>query len=309
MPLQTKAIKQKIKSVGNIKKITKTMEMVSISKMRRAVDKALTSRIYSKYALELLINLSKQKNVSHPLMTTREQVGISAKPIKELIVIIASNKGLCGGYHTNLFKSLSSYLKKDGMDKEIKAVTIGKYSEKICKKLNLPVFASFINFSEYSNIEQTKELSNLISKEFIEGSYNSVKILYTEFLKSTTYKPVLRELFPISSLSIKNLIDISGEEINIKEEENIFIDYIFEPNLNIILESILPGLVDAVVYQTLSESFASEHSSRMFAMKNAGDSATTILSGLMLSYNHARQDGITRELSEIVAGAEALNVN
>jgi len=309
MPLQTKAIKQKIKSVGNIKKITKTMEMVSISKMRRAVDKALSSRIYSKYALELLINLSKQKNVSHPLMTIPEQVGNSNKPIKELIIIIASNKGLCGGYHTNLFKALSLYLKNEAKNKDIKTVTIGKYAEKISKKLNLPAFASFINFSEYSNIEQTKELSNLISKEFIEGAYSSVKILYTEFLKSTTYKPVLRELFPISSMSIKNLIDISNEEVNLKEEENIFIDYIFEPDLNVILESILPGLVDAVVYQTLAEAFASEHSSRMFAMKNAGDSATTILSGLMLSYNHARQDGITRELSEIVAGAEALNVS
>ncbi|MEK7572499.1 MAG: ATP synthase F1 subunit gamma [Patescibacteria group bacterium] len=297
--MRTKEIKQKIKSVGNIKKITKTMEMVSISKMRRAVDKALATRAYSRYALELLVNISKDKNVSNPLM-------VAGKSNKELIIIIASNKGLCGGYHSNLLRALSLYLSTQN-GKEFKAVTIGKYSEKICKKLSLPIFASFITFSEYSNIEQTKELSDLISREFIEGDYVSVKILYTEFLKSTAYKPVLRELFPISADTVKNVID-KNEDLKINEE-NSLVDYKFEPDLNTILESILPGLVDVVVYQTLTEAFASEHSSRMFAMKNAGDSATTILNSLLLSYNHARQDGITRELSEIVAGAEALNVN
>lgn len=316
MPLATKAIKQKIKSVGSIKKITKTMEMVSISKMRRAVDKALTSRNYSRYALELLVNLSKDKDVSHPLM-------VSGKNNEELIIVIASNKGLCGGYHTNLFKALNLYISTQS-GKELKAVTVGKYAEKICKKLSVPVFASFITFSEYSDINQTKDLSNLVTKEFIKGGYKSVKILYTEFLKSTTYKPVLREIFPISVDTIENILETFivpapaeallerktlVEETKEKTASFDFTNYKFEPDLNTILESVLPGLVDVVVYQTLAEAFASEHSARMFAMKNAGDNATTILDRLMLSYNHARQDGITRELSEIVAGAEALNTN
>jgi F-type H+-transporting ATPase subunit gamma len=303
MALAQKAIKQKIKSVGNIKKITKTMEMVSVSKMRRAVEKALSSRSYSHYALELLVNLSRDKNISHPLMT-------AGKSNKELLIIITSNKGLCGGYHTNLFKALNSYMKTESAkNKEFKAVTIGKYGEKICKKLNVPMFASFITFSEFSTIEQTQELTNLVTKEFKEGNYASVKILYTEFLKSTTYKPVLRELFPLSIETVKNVVeDISGSDQVVIDDKSL-VDYQFEPDLNIILESILPGLVDIIVYQTLAEAFASEHSARMFAMKNAGDSATTILDALTLSYNHARQDGITKELSEIVAGAEALNTN
>lgn len=307
--MKTKEIKVKIKSVGNIKKITKTMEMISISKMRKAVDKALTSRTYSHYALELLINLSKDKNVSNHLM-------MPGKGDKELIIVVAGNKGLCGGYHTNIFKALSAYLRTgDNANKKIKTITIGKYAEKICKKLNLENFASFINFSEYSTIEQTKELSDLLVGEFKKGDYRSVKLLFTEFLKSTTYKPVLREIFPISAGTIENILDVSqaealsGEEIVSKPTNFDFTDYKFEPNLNAILENILPGLVDVVIYQTLAEAFASEHSARMFAMKNAGDSATTILDELTLSYNHARQDSITRELSEIVAGAEALNVN
>ena len=143
MPLQTKAIKQKIKSVGNIKKITKTMEMVSISKMRRSVDKALSSRTYSHYALELLVNLSKDQNVSNRLM-------VAGKTNKELIIVIASSKGLCGGYHTNLFKALSSYLKSDkAQGKVFSTITIGKYGEKICKKLDIQNFANFNPFSEY----------------------------------------------------------------------------------------------------------------------------------------------------------------
>ena len=321
MPLATKAIKQKIKSVGSIKKITKTMEMVSVSKMRRAVDHALASRTYSHYALELLVNLSKDINVTNPLMN-------KGKTDKELIVIVASNKGLCGGYHTNIFKALSLYMKKEeSRGKVVNAITIGKYGEKISKKLGLENFASFNNFSEFSTVEQTKELSDLMRKEYVEGDYSSVKILYTEFLKSTTYKPVLREIFPINVSTIENILESFvepapaevllfsknreeyEEKNNEKEIISDFNDYKFEPDLNEILESILPGLVDVVIYQTLAEAFASEHSARMFAMKNAGDSATTILDALMLSYNHARQDGITRELSEIVAGAEALNVN
>ncbi len=299
----TKEIKQKIKSTGNIKKITKTMEMVSVSKMRRAVDKALASRAYSRFALELLVNLSKNKDVSHSLME-------KGKGDKELLIVVASSKGLCGGYHTNLFKALNIYLKKEeSLGINLKAITIGKYGEKICKKAGVSTFASFLNFSEASSMEQVKELSDLVSKEYVEGGYKSAKILYTQFLKSTSYKPVLRELFPISPESVKNIIETPEQKVDISEEGNNFVDYKFEPDLETILESILPGLVDVVVYQALAEAYASEHSARMFAMKNAGDNATTILDRLMLSYNHARQDGITRELSEIVAGAEALSSN
>ena len=305
MALAQKAIKQKIKSVGNIKKITKTMEMVSVSKMRRAVDKALSSRAYAHYALELLVNLSRDKNIEHPLMLAPAKAGN-----KELLIIITSNKGLCGGYHTNIFKALNLYMKNPAsVGREFKAITIGKYGEKIAKKLNIPLFASFITFSEFSTIEQTQELSGLVSAEFKKGEYQSVKILYTEFLKSTTYKPVLRELFPLSAETVKNVVEVLSETDKVEIDAKSLVDYKFEPDLNIILESILPGLVDIVVYQTLAEAFASEHSARMFAMKNAGDSATTILDALTLSYNHARQDGITKELSEIVAGAEALNTN
>lgn len=299
----TKEIKQKIKSTGNIKKITKTMEMVSVSKMRKAVDQALASRAYARYALELLVDLSKDKDVSHPLMERGEGE-------KELIILVASNKGLCGGYHTNILKALSKYLKdklSTPSTKSIEVVTIGKYAEKIAKKLNLPVFASFNNFSEASGIEQTKELSNLVRTEYQKSEYSSVKILYTEFLKSTTYKPTIHELFPISAESVKNIMEEPNDLNTITEKD--YSNFVFEPSVSEILSSILPGLVDVVVYQTLAEAYASEHSARMFAMKNAGDNATTILDGLMLSYNNARQGGITRELSEIVAGAEALNTN
>jgi F-type H+-transporting ATPase subunit gamma len=303
MALSTKIIKQKIKSVGNIKKITKTMEMVSVSKMRKAVDKTLSSRIYALYALELLVNLSKNKEITHPLMNSGKNTN------NELIVLVTSNKGLCGGYNTNIFKALNFYINQN-KEKNIKVITVGKYSEKMAKKLALNVFASFNIFSENSTIDQTEELSRLLMQEYKEGGYGNAKILYTEFVKSTTYKPTLKKIFPLNVDSVKNLIDTSSGELHGSGDfDTDLSNYLFEPSLTNILNNILPGLVDSIVYQCLSESFASEHSARMFAMKNAGDNATTILESLTLSYNHARQDGITREISEIVGGAEALKTD
>ena len=306
----TKEIKQKIKSTGNIKKIAKTMEMVSVSKMRKAVDRAVASRVYAKYALELLVNLSKHKDVTHPLMTERKGTPPAGG---ELLIVVAGNKGLCGGYNSQLQKSLNIYFKKASSTmlgtsesvRNIKAITVGKYGEKICRKLAVPIVASFNTFSEKSTTDETKILSDFAVGEFLKGEYKSAKILYTEFLKSTSYKPALRELFPVSVKSLANVLEL----IDVTVSDNTLVDYTFEPDINSIVDGILPGLVDTVVHQSLSEAFASEHSARMFAMKNAGDNAAGILSKLTLSYNRARQDGITRELSEIVAGAEALAVN
>ena len=311
--MKTKEIKLKIRSVNSIKKITKTMEMISISKMRRSVERALASRTYSHYALELLVNLSKDRRVENKLMLA------PAEADKELLIVLGGNKGLCGGYHTNLYKALNLYLSLGGLTakSEIKAITVGKYAEKICQKLGLENFASFNNFSEYSTIEQTKELSHLVVKEFIKGKYRSVKILYTEFLKSTAYKPVLREIFPVNINTLENILEEANSEEALSGRESLgglaaksgfyFTDYKFEPDIDSILENVLPGLVYVVIHQTLAEAFASEHSARMFAMKNASDNASVILDDLTLAYNHARQHGITRELSEIVAGEEALN--
>ena len=293
MPLSTKAIKQKIKSTGNIKKITKTMEMVSVSKMKKSVAKATGSRAYSSYALELLVNLSGDIDAKHPLMTP-------GKENKELLVVITSSKGLCGGYHTNIFKILSQYVTSAG--KNIKVIAIGKYADKFAGKLDIEKFASFNGFSEKSDLSEIRNMSHILINEYIEGGYNSAKILYTEFINSTSYKPVLRELFPISASSVGNILEAEGKEI----KKGVFSNYILEPSAEEILESVLPGLVDAVIYQTVLESFASEHSARMIAMKNAGDNASEMLDDLVLSYNQARQAGITQELSEIVAGAEAL---
>lgn len=299
MPLQTKVIKQKIKSVQNIKKITKTMEMVSVSKMRKSVEKNLTSRDFAKNALRILVSLSLNNEITHPLMSN----GLSRK---KLIILITSNKGLCGGYNTNIFKVFNRYVnknKKDGFD--IYSINIGKYAEKMSKKLKVNTFASF-NMSENSSLNEIRELSDLICKEYRNGEYENGKILYTEFINSTNYKPVMKKLFPISMDSLRNILE---ENSNEEKSNSFYENYLFEPSISGILDNILPGLIGSVVHQTLTESFASEHSARMFAMKNAGDNASSILDNLMLSYNHARQDGITKELSEIVAGADALNFN
>lgn len=302
MAVQAKAIKQKIKSVSNIKKIAKTMEMVSVAKMKKSIARALGVREYARYALELIDTLT-----SH-----EEQNNIFLKDgsgAEELVVIIAGNKGLCGGYHVNLFKTLAGYTKKQ--NHKISCITVGKYAEKMCLKLGLPIQASFINFSEHATVNETRNLSDIILSEFQNGKYKNVSIVYTRFVKSVSYTPIVRKLLPIRHRAFEHLIEETIDTLDKSKNKHKALDteYIFEPSPQDVLSLVLPKLIEIAIYETLSESFASEHSARMFAMKNAGDNAEDLLSNLSRSYNNARQESITNELSEIIGGANALAVN
>jgi F-type H+-transporting ATPase subunit gamma len=303
MPVQSKIIKQKIKSVANIKKITKTMEMVSVSKMRKSTIRTLGSRTYAILGLKLVAYLQKMAPGTHPLMSEKE-----TKTGKILVVLYGGNKGLCGGYHVNLFKMLSLSLKntKD----EVHVVTIGKYAEKIANKLKYKIIASFVEFNESSNNESLEVISKMIQKKFLEAEYDNVYMCYTEFIKTTMYKPIYTKLLPASMELFENIVDAMGDS-NSKEShtEYDFSNTTFEPSLSAILDAILPSMVTTTLYQALAESHASEHSARMFAMKNAGDNASDLLDDLQLTYNNARQSAITQEISEIVGGASALQVD
>lgn len=303
MPVQSKIIKQKIKSVANIKKITKTMEMVSVSKMRKSTLRTFGSRTYAMLGLKLVAYLQKMAPNTHPLMTCRD-----IKAGKTLVVLYGGNKGLCGGYHVNLFKTLSLSLKN--IQGEVHVVTIGKYAEKIANKLKCKIIASFVDFNESSNNESLEVVSKMIQKKFLDGEYDNVYMCYTEFIKSTVYKPVFSQLLPASMELFINIVDTMGDqESKESHTEYDFSNTTFEPSLDSILDAILPSMVTTALYQALAESHASEHSARMFAMKSAGDNASDLLDDLQLTYNNARQGAITQEISEIVGGASALQVD
>jgi len=309
MALQTKAIKQKMKSIGNIGKITKTMEMISVSKMKKAVALAQASKEYAVAVFSLISYIARQNDIRASSFLFAKR-----RPSKKLIIVISSDKGLCGSYNLNIHKRLSAFKKtysQDGID----CITVGKYSEKSANKLGLNIVASFIKINEKNAEEELLVLSKMAVEEFKNKDYQGAFLLYTEFAKATKFNAVIKKLMPLEEKAIENIIFETEGVLDQKAKEKLhketeaFVLYEFEPSMEYILTMVMPKLINSIIHQSFLESAASEHSSRMFAMKNASDSASEIFKDLKLSFNHARQDAITKELSEIVGGANALSVN
>lgn len=301
MAIQIKTIKSKINSIGNIKKITKTMEMVAVSKMRKSINRTVSSRVYARYALEILVTLFKMRKLSHPLLCYGQGQ-------KTLLVILASNKGLCGAYNTNISKAVAKF--KSQTENEIECIVVGKQAERIAQRNKLKVIASFHEFGDELEITETQSLEKVVIDEFVNSKkYKNVVIAYTEFIRQMQYQPNVKEIIPVSMKTTRNII----EEIEKDREEKRFDKkgmalYQFEPSEQEVLDEMIPNLLSALIAQIGLESLASEHSSRMFAMKNAKDNANQLLEDLSLIYNKARQANITQEVAEIIAGAEALNI-
>ncbi|MEX0932297.1 MAG: ATP synthase F1 subunit gamma, partial [Parcubacteria group bacterium] len=221
--------------------------------------------------------------------------------------IISSNKGLCGAYNVNVQKTAQRYIKAHE-GKEISVIAIGKYSEKAARALKANLKASFIDIGEEPHWNDTKVVADLIQEEFVKGEYEEVVVVYTKFISALSYTPVIQQLLPMRKKIFADFQETVGSEKshveNVKREQ--VHEYLFEPSEDELLDAVLPRLVESQLYQAVLEARASEHSARMFAMRNASDNAGTLVKDLTLSYNRVRQSAITQELSEIVAGADAL---
>lgn len=299
MPVSPKIIKGKIKAVANIKKITKAMELVAAGKMKKAVDSAVSSRDYAKLALEVLVSLSSDRDLKHFMLSRGEGE-------KTLVVAIGTNKGLCGGFNTQLSKQFSIWL-GDKNKKDINVITIGKRAEKFSKKNGANVVASFININDKPQIEELNSVSKIILDEYKTNQYKDVYVFYNNFISALRFEPVMRKVLPMGEGIILNMLEDSGYGKEVAERPKAKL-YQFEPGVEAVLDAVLPRLLEVIIYQALLESMASEHSSRMVAMKNASENAGKLIEDLTLWYNRGRQAGITREISEIAAGAEALSV-
>ncbi len=296
MALQVRAIKTKIKSIGNIKKITKTMEMVSVSKMKRSVERAQASKEFAFRALELLANISLERNISHSLIDVKNGN-------KVLMLIMGSNKGLCGGYNVNINKAVAQYMRRHP-DIHVEALCIGKQAEKIARRQGITIKASFVNFSDYTQAEDVKAVVDVLIKEYMSNSeYRSAVVVYTSFLKQLQYKAMVRKFLPLDPSIIRDVL--TDHDTPPKDPKSMSL-YLFEPDVEAVIEKIVPLLCTAVIYQVMLEAQASEHSSRMAAMRNATDNAGNLQDSLTLEFNKARQANITQEISEIVAGAEGV---
>lgn len=301
----TLEIRRKLKSIKSTRQITKAMELVAASKMKKAVSGTLALRPYANLARALLENLSdKVKPEIHPLLAKRETKNI-------LVILVSTDKGLCGGLNTQLFRSLNEYLKKEAQQEnppDFSFIAVGKKGSDFLRRTGRKIIATY-GTSVHPTLKETYPISRMVLQDYQNAAYDKVMLVYTDFISAVSQKPRVRRLLPLSKFALEEMIEGIANAPHTqhpKEGGQSPLEYLFEPNPNRVLEILLPRLTEMQIYQSLLEAQASEHSARMFAMRNATDNATEIIDDLTLTYNGVRQASITAELAEISAGRAAL---
>jgi F-type H+-transporting ATPase subunit gamma len=274
-------IVQRIKTAGNISKITKAMEMVSASKMHRAQVSALATRPYTTALTNSLMALAAATSSEiHPLLTEHSE-GI------DIAVVISTDKGLCGSLNPTLFKETLDWLKRYPKGK---IVAIGRKAIAFSRLAGLPLYAQFAELPDKLTASDTIPISTLITNGFLEREFHSVSLIYMDFVSTLVQRVKVQQVLPLPKIEQSEaLVDI------VKEAE-----YIFEPSADQILNQILPYYLENSVYQAFLEARASEHSARMVSMKNASENAGELMAGLRLAYNKSRQASITNELLDVI---------
>ncbi len=286
----TITLKRRIGSVKNTRQITKAMELVAASKMRKAQEFAVSSRAYRVAAFSLLTRLSKVTEVEeHPLFARR--------PVKNrLHVVITSNRGLAGAYNSNVIRLLAKAIAADekaGIKSQI--VAIGKQGSNFVRRLqDVELIAVYPGFGDHPTANDVRPLLNTVTELFIDKKVDAVNLIYTEFVSNLRQEASQLALLPAT--------------FEQTEEDNTtsLNDVTFEPSVRAVLDNVALRLIEVQIWQAMLESIASEHSMRMMAMKNATDNASELIDDLTLAFNTARQAAITQELAEITGGAEAI---
>lgn len=290
----TREIKRRIRSVTNIQQITKAMKMVAAARLRRAEERALGTRPYAGKISALLREIvSTTEGLQHPLLEQREvrRTGY---------LIIGADKGLAGGYTSNLMKEAVSYL-QGREQSEFDLVTVGRRPGEYLTHRGYAVKERHIGFSDRPTYEHARQLAKQMSEMFINGEVDEVVVVYTHFYSALRQKPQRQTVLPFLPQ------DGKGEAVEGADaQEEAVIPYEFLPDVNRVFEALLPQYLEIVIYNALLQAAASELGSRMAAMTSATDNASDLIDDLTLHYNKARQAAITNEISEIVGGANAL---
>ena len=284
-----KEIRTKIKSVQNTRKITKAMEMVAASKMRKAQERMKAARPYGEKIRRLAANLSHANSeYKHPFLKKQGEVK------RVGLVIITTDKGLCGGLNTNVLRiALNSLKEWEGKGvTDIRVTAIGSKGLGFMQRLGAKVVSNVTHLGDTPHLDKMIGPVKVMLDAFQAGELDAVYIAYTRFLNTMKQEPVLEQLLPLS-----------GEQL--RQTEHGW-DYIYEPDARAVIDELLVRYVEALVYQSVAENMASEQSARMVAMKAASDNAGTVINELQLVYNKTRQAAITKEISEIVGGAAAV---
>ncbi|MFA6353540.1 MAG: ATP synthase F1 subunit gamma [Candidatus Paceibacterota bacterium] len=307
----TKEIKRRIKSVKNTKKITKAMELVAASKMKRAVVSTLASRLYSRYSWEILTSVAENlEQNTHPFFNEQKQGKI-------LVVLITSNRGLCGGYDSQIIKKTLHQLQEfQTLDVQgsrrptseiVDIITVGKKGDMAMRRINQNITEVFTNMPDINiALSDIAPLSKSLMDQYINHIYKKVYIAYTHFSSALSQKPIIKQLLPISKQEVKENLQEAIKNLP-EQVKNTKINYLFEGDFDTLITSLSENITRMQIYQMFLESNASEQSSRMLAMKNASDASSEMIDDLTLMFNKARQANITREISEISAGMASVN--
>ncbi|MBN8592439.1 MAG: ATP synthase F1 subunit gamma [Anaerolineae bacterium] len=293
-------IKKRIRSVKNISQITRALEAVSASRVRKAQARVLASRAYAQKAWEILLNVQSTATKGiplHPLLSARSEIN------NIIIVMITSDRGLAGAFNSNILRVSQRFAHRLG--KPARYIAVGKKGRDSLVRSGADLMAEFTGMKADPTIADLRPVAKLVIDEFLSGKADQVFIAYTDFVNTLTQKPVVLSWLPlipyqhddaVMSEMIKAVPAVSAGKS----------DYEYEPDATAILDEIVPRFTELQLYQALLESQASEHSARMVAMRNASDNATSLIGDLTLMYNKARQAAITAEILDIVGGAEAL---
>jgi F-type H+-transporting ATPase subunit gamma len=285
--LGTKEIKRRIRSVISIQQITRAMQMIAVSRLKKAEDRLHSARPFAEKIQEFMETLSPSLgSIRHPLLVKREVRNIG-------LVVITSDKGLCGGYNANVLNHTHRFI-EEHPGKGIRLILIGRKGHDSFRRKAYPIDYYLPQISKEISIEEVKEITRAIIKGFQEGHYDEVDLIYTRFKTAMNTQAARLKLLPLERSEIlKTGTGIQGEPL-------------FEPEPDEIMALLLPKYLEAQVYRGLVESVASEQGARMVSMKSATENAEEMKSSLTLSYNKARQASITKELLEVTSGAEAL---
>lgn len=294
MGANTRDIRRRIKSVKNTSQITKAMQMVAAAKMRKAQIRALNGRPYAEELSKMLTALADAGGSAelHPLLQERKEVK------RELVLVIATDKGLCGALNTNLFRELNQF---DAAKTTF--VAIGRKAAQYLGRLKRDLAAEF-ELKEMFSFLESKQASKFVIEKFLSGEVDKVSVAFTDYISTINQKPTIQQILPVKSFELSDLDGAQGsKKVEVAANSN---DYVFEPSASAVLEGLVPHYVHFAVYQMVLESRASEHSARMVAMKNATDNAKQLIKDLTLQYNKVRQAAITTELLEITTAQMAL---
>ena len=278
-------IRRRIRSIQSTAKITRAMEMIATSKMRRAQERGLAGRPYSEKIRQVLADLAalpQEGKPIHPLLQHR--------PVNKIAIVhITPDRGLCGGLNANTNRGTANFILKQ--DVPVTLIVIGRKGRDVMRRTGRDIRAEFTQLSDQPSLLDTLPISHIIIDDYTNGLIDMVYLGYSQFISTIDQKPILQQILPIEPAALPR-----GQNV----------DYIYEPGPAAVLGELLPRFVEMQVYHTILESIASEQSARMVAMRNATDNANELIGDLTLMYNKARQEAITKELLDITGGAVAL---